>query len=211
MITKMFTVGKLFTNCYVVACPETKEAIIIDPGFGNAFEAEKTFTFLEEKRLKLKYIVNTHGHPDHTCGNGIVKEKLKVPILVHKLDAHMLGEIGRRIADFLGFEKSSPPADKLLSDGDLLNFGKVTLRVMHTPGHSHGSISLLGEKEIFTGDTLFMGSIGRTDFPEGSAQEMKDSLKKLAILPDNLVVYPGHGPTTTIGEEKRTNLFMQSL
>lgn len=209
MITQMFTVGKLFTNCYIAACPEKKEAIIIDPGFDSASEAEKIFAFLEEEGLKLKYIVNTHGHPDHVCGNGIVKEKFKVPILIHRLDAHMLGEIGKRISSFLGFEKSSPPADRLLSDGDLLSFGEVVLRVVHTPGHSHGSISLLGEKEIFTGDTLFMGSIGRTDFPEGSEEEMSASLEKLAILPDNIVVYPGHGPATTIGDEKRANPFMQ--
>lgn len=206
-----FVVGKFYTNCYVVTCEQTNDAIIVDPGFDNNREAEEVLMLIMTNELNLKLIVNTHGHPDHTCGNGIIKEKFKVPILIHTLDAHMLGEIGRRIADFLGFEKSSPPADKLLSDGDLLSFGKVVLRVMHTPGHSHGSISLLGEKEIFTGDTLFMGSIGRTDFPEGSEKEMKKSLEKLALLPDNFVVYPGHGPATTIGEEKRTNPFMQQL
>lgn len=211
MKVQVFVVGKFYTNCYIVICEQTNDAIIVDPGFESNTEAEEVLGLIKANDLNLKLIVNTHGHPDHTCGNGVVKETFKVPILIHRLDAHMLGETGRRTANFLGFEKSSPPADKLLSDGDLLNFGKVTLRVMHTPGHSHGSISLLGEKEIFTGDTLFMGSIGRTDFPEGSEQEMKDSLKKLAILPDNFVVYPGHGPTTTIGEEKRTNPFMQSL
>lgn len=204
-----FIVGKFYTNCYVVACEKTNDAIIVDPGFDNSTEAEEVLKSIMENNLNLKLVLNTHGHPDHTCGNGIVKKRFKVPILIHKLDAHMLGEIGGRIAGFLGFEKSSPPADKLLSDGDLLNFGKVVLRVMHTPGHSHGSISLLGEREIFTGDTLFMGSIGRTDFPEGSEQEMEASLEKLALLPWNFVVYPGHGPTTTIGEEKRTNPFMQ--
>ncbi|MEM3577961.1 MAG: MBL fold metallo-hydrolase [Candidatus Bathyarchaeia archaeon] len=204
-----FVVGKFYTNCYVVTCEQTNDAIIVDPGFDNSAEAEEVLGSITANDLNLKLIVNTHGHPDHTCGNGIVKERFKVPILIHKLDAHMLGEVGRRIADFLGFEKSSPPADKLLSDGDVLSFGKVVLRVMHTPGHSHGSVSLLGEREIFTGDTLFMGSIGRTDFPEGSEQEMKGSLEKLAILPDDFVVYPGHGPATTIGDEKRANPFIQ--
>jgi glyoxylase-like metal-dependent hydrolase (beta-lactamase superfamily II) len=211
MKIQMFTVGKFYTNCYIIACEQTNEAIIVDPGFEDADEAEKILKFIEHESLNLKMIVNTHGHPDHTCGNGIIKERFSVPILIHKFDAHMLGEIGRKIAGFFGFEKSSPLADKLLSDGDLLSFGKIILRVMHTPGHSHGSISLLAEKDIFTGDTLFMGSIGRTDFPESSEKEMRLSLRKLAILPDNYVVYPGHGPTTTIGEEKRTNPFMQWL
>jgi len=208
MMVQMFTVGRFFTNCYVVSCEQTKETVIIDPGFDNRFEAEKIFKFIYESGLTLKFIVNTHGHPDHTCGNGMVKEKFHVPILIHEYDAHVIGGLGKGIAEFFGFESSSPPADMLLRDGDMVKFGRVTLKVIHTPGHSCGSISLLGEKEVFTGDTLFMGSIGRTDFPESSERDMKLSLKKLARLPDNFVVYPGHGPTTTIGEEKHSNPFL---
>ncbi|MDI6846980.1 MAG: MBL fold metallo-hydrolase [Candidatus Bathyarchaeia archaeon] len=207
----MFTVGRFFTNCYVVGCEQTREAILIDPGFDDHFEAEKIFKFVDENVLTLKIIVNTHGHPDHTCGNGMVKEKVHVPILVHEQDAHMFGESGEKIAEFFGFENSSPPADMLLHDTDLVKFGKIILKVMHTPGHSRGSISLLGEKEVFTGDTLFAGSIGRTDFPESSELDMKFSLRELADLPDHFVVYPGHGPVTTIGEEKRSNPFLQWL
>ncbi|MEM3730324.1 MAG: MBL fold metallo-hydrolase [Candidatus Bathyarchaeia archaeon] len=209
MIVKMFTVGELFTNCYVIGCEKTKDAIIVDPGFSNRFDAEKIFKFIENNSLLLKSIINTHGHPDHTCGNGIIKEKFGVPIYIHEQDAYMLGDLGRKIATFFGFNNFSPPADALLHDGDLIMFGNVTLRVMHTPGHSRGSISLLGEKEVFTGDTLFAGSIGRTDFPESSEEDMNSSLKKLVMLPDNFVVYPGHGPKTTIGEEKRSNPFLQ--
>lgn len=208
MMVQMFTVGRFFTNCYVVSCEQTKETIIIDPGFDNHFEAEKTFKFIYESDLTLKFIVNTHGHPDHTCGNGMVKEKFHVPILIHEYDVHMLGGLGKGIAEFFGFESYSPPADLLLRDGDMVKFGRMTLKVIHTPGHSRGSISLLGEREVFTGDTLFMGSIGRTDFPESSERDMKLSLKKLARLPDNFVVYPGHGPITTIGEEKHSNPFL---
>jgi glyoxylase-like metal-dependent hydrolase (beta-lactamase superfamily II) len=112
------------------------------------------------------------------------------------------------IAKFFGFNSSSPSADNLLKDGDYVKFGKIALKVMHTPGHSPGSISLIGENEVFTGDTLFAGSIGRTDLPQSSESDMKESLKKLANLPDDLRVYPGHGPTTTIGEEKRSNPFL---
>ncbi|MCS7124389.1 MAG: MBL fold metallo-hydrolase [Candidatus Bathyarchaeota archaeon] len=208
MMVQTFTVGKLFTNCYVAACQETREAIIIDPGFENYSEAEKIFGFVKEKMLNLKFIVNTHGHPDHVCGNGIIKEKFNTPILIHEKDAFMLGTLGNVIAKFFGFKTSSPPADFLLRDGDAVKFGNLTLKVLHTPGHSPGSISLVGEKEVFTGDTLFAGSIGRTDLPRGSEKDMKHSLEKLASLPEFFSVYPGHGPTTTIGEEKRSNLFL---
>lgn len=209
MLTQAFTVGKLFTNCYIAACQETKEAVIIDPGFDNSSEAEEIFNFLEEKMLKLKFIVNTHGHPDHTCGNRIVKEKFNIPILIHEKDKFMLGKLGKVLAKFFGFNSSSPPADLLLEDGDFVKVGTLKLKVMHTPGHSPGSISLLGEKEVFTGDTLFAGSIGRTDLPKGSEKEMRDSLEKLARLPEYFVVYPGHGPPTTIGEEKACNSFLR--
>ncbi|MBS7647152.1 MAG: MBL fold metallo-hydrolase [Candidatus Bathyarchaeia archaeon] len=208
MKIKTFTVGKLYTNCYIAACPETREAIIIDPGFEKNSEAAEIFRFVEENALKLKFIVNTHGHPDHVCGNGIVKEKFNIPILVHEKENFMFETVGRAMARYFGFKAFSPPADKLLKDGDTVNFGKSSLKVLHTPGHSPGSISLLGEKEVFTGDTLFAGSIGRTDLPQSSDKEMRRSLEKLVSLPDFLVVYPGHGPATTIGEEKWNNPFL---
>ena len=211
MKVQSFVVGALFTNCYVITCEETREAIIVDPGFDDEREAGKIFKVIEENSLKLKYIVNTHGHPDHTCGNGIVKKKFNVPILIHEFDAYMLGETSREIAGFFSFKNFSPKADVLLHDGDTIKFGKSVLKVMHTPGHSRGSISLIGEKEVFSGDTLFMGSIGRVDFPESSEKEMRQSLKKLAHLPDHFVVYPGHGPSTTMGEEKCSNPFLIEL
>jgi len=209
MKVQMFTFGGFLTNCYVANCERTKEAIIIDPGFDDHFEAKKIFDFITEKALAVKFVLNTHGHPDHTCGNGIVKERFQVPIYIHEFDAHMLGKLGTDIAEFFGLKSSSPLADILLHDGDFIKFGRTILKVMHTPGHSRGSISLLGEKEVFTGDTLFSGSIGRTDFPESSEDDMNLSLKKLALLPDNFVVYSGHGPITTIGEEKRNNPFLE--
>lgn len=211
MIVQMFTVGRFLTNCYVVSCKQTKETIIIDPGFDDQLEAERIFKFIDSNDLVLKFIVDTHGHPDHTCGNGVVKKRFHVPILIHEYDAHMVGKTSNKIAGFFGFEISSPPADMLLHDEDMVKFGKNTLKVIHTPGHSRGSISLLGEKEVFTGDTLFAGSIGRTDFPESSKSEMSRSLRKLANLPNHLVVYPGHGPMTTIAKEKRDNPFLEFL
>lgn len=209
MIAQTFVVGMLLTNCYVAYCEETKEAIVIDPGFADIFEAERIFKFIDKNSLIVKFVVNTHGHPDHTCGNGIVKEKLHVPILIHEYDAYMLGESGKKIADFFGFQNASPVADELLHEEDLVRFGRLNLKVLHTPGHSRGSISMRGAKEVFTGDTLFDGSIGRTDFPESSEEDMIRSLKKLTSLQEYFVVYPGHGSKTTIGKEKHSNPFTQ--
>jgi len=209
VITKTFTVGTLSTNCYVTSCEETQETVIIDPGFDNQLEAKAIITFINDNALKLKFILNTHGHPDHTSGNEVLKKRFHVPVLIHENDACMLDEKSKGAARFSGFDCFSPQADILLHDGDSVKFGKVTLKVMHTPGHTTGSILLLDEKEVFTGDTLFAGSIGRVDLPGGSERDMRLSLKKLLRLSDQYVVYPGHGPTTTMGEEKRVNPFLQ--
>jgi glyoxylase-like metal-dependent hydrolase (beta-lactamase superfamily II) len=208
MKAQMFAVGKVPTNCYIASCEETGEAIIVDPAFDRPSEAKEIFEIIEKTCLKLKFIVNTHGHPDHTCGNGIVKDRFNLPILVHEKDAHYLGDTGLSIAQAFGFS-GSPPADVLLHDGDVVKFGKETLKVIYTPGHSLGGISLVGTREVFTGDTLFKDSIGRTDFPDSSNVDMKNSLAKLTHLSDSYIVYPGHGLTTTIGEEKKSNPFLQ--
>ncbi len=210
MNLKMFTVGSLYTNCYVAWCSKTKKAVIIDPGFDTQDRAEKVLGFLKESNLKAKFIIDTHGHPDHTSGNGIVKSATSAPILIHKLDANMLSEAGKRLAAMFGFHVASPAADRFLENGDIVKFGEVDLLVLHTPGHSPGSISLIGENCVFTGDTLFAGSIGRVDLPGGSSTQIMRSLReKLAVLPDKFAVYPGHGPESTIGDEKRSNAFLQ--
>ena len=210
MNLKMLTVGSLFTNCYVIWCDKTREAIVIDPGFDRQSEAGKVFHILKENELKVKFIVNTHGHPDHTCGNGVVKSATDASILIHKLDAGMLGRTGKELDSLFDFHVLSPIADDFLEDGDVVRFGRTVLRVLHTPGHSPGSISLVGEDCVFTGDTLFAGSIGRVDLSGGSGEEIIRSLReKLAVLPERLAVYPGHGPTSTIEREKRNNPFLQ--
>ena len=198
MKVHMFVVGRLSTNCYVVSCPETAEAIVIDPGFDVAFEAEKVTSYVGATSLKVKFIINTHGHADHISGNGILKTKYSVPICIHECEANCLTSQGNNLL----------PNNISLENGSLIEFGQVTLKVIHTPGHTPGSISLISKGFVFTGDTLFSGGIGRTDFPGGSDIDMKASLLKLMDLPDNYVVYPGHGCISTIGKEKRVNPFL---
>jgi len=212
MITKMFTVGALYTNCYVVGCNETKEAIIIDPGFDTGLVAKRILREAVQLELQIKYIVNTHGHSDHISGNGMVKKLTAAPILIHEYDAPMLTKATENLTMLLGFRTVSlPPADRMLHNGDTIEVGEVMLRVLHTPGHTRGSISILGDDVVFTGDTLFAGSIGRTDLPGSSPKEIMSSLKKLIVLSDHIKVYPGHGPVSTIGEEKKSNPFLQNL
>lgn len=201
MQIQTFNVGMLSTNCYVANCPETKEAIIIDPGFYASIEAEQIMRYVDANKLKVTFIVNTHGHLDHIHGDKILKRNYGVPICIHPYDAQCNEDLGEDIL----------PANVFLEDKTLLKFGRMILRVIHTPGHSLGSISLVGENLVFTGDTLFAGGIGRTDFQGGSDREMKLSLEKLMRLPDDYAVYPGHGVFSTIGEEKRVNPFLRWL
>lgn len=195
MLVETFTVGMLSTNSYVASSKETKEAILIDPGLDFSSEAQSIFDYLSAGKLNVKSIVNTHGHDDHIKGNALFQQKLNVPICIHPLDAHFI-EGAKKVA--------------LLEDGSAVEFGDQTLKVMHTPGHTPGSICLVGEKLVFTGDTLFASGIGRTDFPGGSMTDMRLSLQKLVRLPDVLLVYPGHGETSMIGKEKRVNPFLNN-
>jgi hydroxyacylglutathione hydrolase len=201
MRVQAFIVGVIATNCYIVNCRETGNAIIIDPGFDSTAEATPIFRYVEEEKLKIKFVLNTHGHSDHVGGNEVLRNKYDVPVCIHELDAH-------EIAGLNGKTAAQPV---ILRDGDLVGFKDAKLRVIHTPGHTPGSICLLGEKLIFTGDTLFAGGIGRTDFLGGSSRDMKLSLEKLLRLPESLIVYPGHGPETTIAEEKQDNPFLVGL
>jgi hydroxyacylglutathione hydrolase len=198
LLIETFTVGMLSTNCYVASCHDTKEAIIIDPGLDYTSEAQQIIDYIEQAQLKIKFIVNTHGHNDHVKGDAILQEKYGVPLCIHKLDAYFIESI----------KTDKAPPNILLEEGNLIKFGKETLTVLHTPGHTRGCICLVGDHIAFTGDTLFAGGIGRTDFPEGSMTDMNRSLKKLEKLPDSMLIYPGHGETSMIGEEKRVNPFL---
>jgi hydroxyacylglutathione hydrolase len=201
MLVETFIVGMLSTNCYIASCEKTKEAIIIDPGLDSNAEAQLIYNYVDKEKLKIKYVINTHGHSDHVTGDGIMQKKYAVPICIHALDASFLDVL----------EKHNVPTDILLKDGDVVKFGNVELKVMHTPGHTMGCICLVGDKILFSGDTLFAGSIGRTDFPESSPRDMAVTLQKLVGLPDCLFVYPGHGDFSLMGQEKRVNPFLADL
>ena len=193
-------VGYLETNCYIFADLDTKEAALIDPG-SNGGRIKRG---IEKHGLHVKCIINTHGHGDHISSNG----KFKAPIYIHRLDTDFLGNAELNMSASFGLSIKSPEASRFLEDGDIIEVGNLKLKVIHTPGHTPGSISLLGDGVIFTGDTLFMGGVGRTDFPYGSEQKLSDSIKeKLFVLDDKTVIYPGHGPSSTIGEEKLQNGF----
>ncbi len=198
MHVETFVVGMLQSNCYVAYCEVTKEAIVIDPGLDYSGEAKPIFSYIEQAELKIKYIVNTHGHQDHINGDALFQGKYQVPICIHSQDQEFIEDL----------QTGTYPSNILLNDGSTIKFGTETLKVLHTPGHTLGSICLVGEKLVFTGDTLFALGVGRTDFPESSPKLMRQSLEKLTQLPDNLEIYPGHGEPSTIKIEKEVNPFL---
>ena len=205
LIIKTLAVGPIQANCHILGCEETLEAAVIDPGD----EPDRILHALAESSLTAKFIINTHGHFDHVSANKRLKEVTGAPILIHSLDAPMLDELSSSAAAWGFTADNSPKPDKELNDGDEVAFGHTTLKVIHTPGHTPGGISLYAPDFVFVGDTLFAGSIGRTDFPGGSFKALKESIrKKLFVLGDHVKVYAGHGPSTTIGEERRANPFV---
>ncbi len=205
MIIKELVVGPLMANCFIFGCEETKEAVVIDPGG----DADRILLSLADSGLKVKYIINTHGHFDHVAANGKIKDATGADILIHPLDASMLGSLSTNAALFGISVENSPPCDQTIEEGDTVSFGKITLKVLHTPGHTPGGISLYTDKIVFVGDTLFAGSIGRTDFPGGDFNTLISSIRtKLFKMDDDVRVLSGHGPETSIGSEKRFNPFV---
>ncbi len=201
-------VGLQSANSYIIYDQAKGNAAVIDPG-GNG---EDILNGITSRNLELKYILLTHGHFDHIDAVGWLKDKTGAKVAIHKDDASCLVDSSINLSHSLGRESVQPQADLLLNHGDTIRIGDIELIVIHTPGHSLGSISLLADNAVFTGDTLFRGSIGRTDFLGGSMGQILNSIKnKLLVLDDNTIVYPGHGPKTTIGYEKATNPFLEGL
>lgn len=201
---KIFTVGPMEANCYILYNPDKREGLIVDPGA----EGSRLIKFIKQEKIFINYIINTHGHPDHIGANRKIKEHTNAPILIHQYDAPMLTKSGSVLSFIFPLESSSPPADTFIKDGDLIECAGMKLKVLHTPGHTPGGISLLIDDFIFTGDTLFSGSIGRFDLPGGSQEVLLNSIKKILSLDENLIIYPGHGPSTTVGQELHSNPFI---
>jgi glyoxylase-like metal-dependent hydrolase (beta-lactamase superfamily II) len=197
-------VGRLQTNCCILK--SGKEAIIVDPGD----EPERILMFIKDINATPTHIVATHTHFDHVLGVDGVRKATMAPFLIHQDDLPMLQSMQSRVRQFMGFEVPPPPVvDGYLKHGDVLRVGNETIHVLHTPGHSPGSISLSGDGYVLTGDALFNQSIGRTDLPGGDLKTLTHSIKEqLFKLDDDTIVYPGHGPETTIGDEKLANPFV---
>jgi glyoxylase-like metal-dependent hydrolase (beta-lactamase superfamily II) len=206
MIIETITVGSFAMNCYLIIHPETGEAIYIDPGAESDLLIEK----LSQRDINLKYVINTHCHIDHTAEVSRIINHFKVPFYIHKGELPLLNNLKDQ-GDFFGLPVDEiPKVTDFLEDNQTLQFANSTIKIIHTPGHSPGGISILIEDSIFVGDCLFMDSIGRTDLLGGDYDQLITSIKtKLLTLEDSTVVYPGHGPATTIERERKQNPFLQ--
>ncbi len=207
MVLIRVIVGPLQVNCFILADEKTKEAVVIDPGD----DAEDILKIIKDKSFKVKYIVNTHGHFDHIGANKAIKDVTGAELLIHEADAPVLASAAQHSQAFGMRPVTSPPADRYVKHGEVITAGEVSLKILHTPGHSPGGICLLEEGMVFTGDALFAGSIGRTDLPGGDLMTLLGSIKtNLMNLPDNTKVFSGHGPASTIGDERRENPFLNA-
>jgi hydroxyacylglutathione hydrolase len=208
MFFTQLSVGPLQVNCYILADEHTKEAIVIDAGD----DAQDILKIIKDNGLKVRYIVITHAHFDHVGANKALKEATGAEILMHQQDEMVLKSVANQGSLFGMRSVASPPADRYVQHGEVITAGDVSLKVLHTPGHSPGGICLLAKGMVFTGDALFAGSIGRTDLPGGDMIALLRGIKEhLMTLPDNTRVYPGHGPASTIGEERRDNPFLNRM
>jgi len=209
MFLKQMQVGQMAVFAYIIGDPDSGEGLVIDP----AANVDDILSLSKANNINIKYIINTHGHVDHIAGNREMKKKTGAQIIVHEGDADMLTSTPQAILRMFGAE-SSPPADIVVKDGQRITVGNLTLEVIHTPGHSPGGMALYTPGYVFTGDTLFVEAVGRTDIPQGSWDLMLHSIKnRLCSLPEDTIVFPGHNsgrmPTSTIGHEKQYNPFLQ--
>lgn len=207
MIFETLVVGQLGVNCFILADPETKEGVVVDPGD----EAGAILELIKAKGVRVKYILNTHGHFDHIGGNRRLVEATGATLMIHRGDEPFLSRASRSATTYGLKADDSPPPAAYLEDGQTITFGSRELRVIHTPGHSPGGscFYLPSEGKLISGDTLFAESIGRTDLTGGSQDQLISSVRsKLLVLPGDTRVYPGHGPATTIGHEKRHNPYL---
>lgn len=207
MIFETLVVGQLGVNCFILADPATKEGVVVDPGD----EAGAILALIRAKGIRVKYILNTHGHFDHVGGNRQLVAETGATLMIHRGDEPFLSRASRSATMYGLMAEDSPAPAAYLEDGQAISFGGIELRVIHTPGHSPGGscFFLPAERMLISGDTLFAESIGRTDLTGGSQEQLVRSITtKLLVLPDDTRVYPGHGPATTIGHERRHNPYL---
>jgi glyoxylase-like metal-dependent hydrolase (beta-lactamase superfamily II) len=208
MLIKQITVGSMAVCCYILVCEETRKGCIIDPGG----DEKKVLAYCKDENINVKYIICTHGHPDHVCGNKVIQDATGAKIIMHQADIDFFARPDiEKYFSILGLPPS-PPADMAVQDGEIITVGTIKLNVIHTPGHTPGGICLYSAPHLFTGDTLFVGGVGRTDFPGGSTNELLDSIKRSILsLPGDTVVWPGHGyggASSTVFEEERSNPYL---
>lgn len=205
MIIERIPAGIYAVNCFIIGCEETKNAAVIDPGG----DAEDIMKYIDEHGLTLQYILLTHGHGDHIGGIPDIKAKKDVPVFIHEGDAYMLQNANINLSKLMSGPDIEIIPDRLLKDGEMIKLGALELHIIHTPGHTPGGICIKVNDILFTGDTLFANSIGRTDFEGGSFEQIIDSIKsKLLVYDDQTKVFPGHGPVSTIGRERIANPFI---
>lgn len=208
MEIKPIFLPQMANYCYMIGDEATRNCAVIDP----AFDSSKILDAVKEAGYTITHVINTHGHSDHTSANAAIIEATGATLCIHKDDAgQVVNMLNKALSRVLG-GKESPKADQLLEDGDTIRIGETELKVIHTPGHTPGSICIYAEGNLFTGDTLFVGAVGRTDLPGGSTGKLLSSIReKLYSLPDDTRVWPGHdygdAPTSTIGREKKSNPF----
>ncbi len=207
LMVETLVVGPLFSNCYIIWDDSEKLGAIIDPGD----DAEIILETIKKLGIRIKYILVTHGHFDHVGAVAEIKKETGVEFLAHKDDLFFIEESENAAKRWGIIIKQPPNPDRYIKDGDKIDIGKYSLKVIYTPGHSPGGVSFLNDKMIFSGDTIFQGSIGRTDFRKGSIKDLTKSIKeRLYTLPDDTIIYTGHGPNTTVGEEKIYNPFVRA-
>jgi glyoxylase-like metal-dependent hydrolase (beta-lactamase superfamily II) len=207
MIIKKLIVGPLENNCFIIGDDDTKEALVVDPGD----EPDRILDLIQENKFKIKFIICTHAHFDHVGAVPDLKEQTNANIVIHREDLDLYKNIEKQ-ALLWGYEIDPlPDPDILVSEGDKLEIGNLSFEILHTPGHSPGGVCIYGEGILITGDTLFAGSVGRTDLYGGEIKKLKDSFKRLMNLPEETKVLPGHGPESTIGNEKINNFFSREI
>lgn len=207
MLIKNLVVGPLEVNCFIVADERTKEAMVIDPGD----EPDRIIDIIKENNLKVKYIVCTHAHFDHVGGITEIKDETEAKIVIHQEERELYNSAMDQAA-FWGYELAPlPEPDMFVNEGDKIEVGHLSFEVFHSPGHSPGGLCLYGENVVFTGDTLFAGSVGRTDFYGGDLNKLKKSFSRLMLLPPDTKVFAGHGPSSTIRSEKASNFFIGEI